>query len=72
MARKQLSDLADLTIEELQQRQAALTAQRLAVVSEARAVQAELDRRAAALAEQRQADAARLGQATRPTTQQAL
>ena len=64
--------LADLSIEELRQRQAELTARRVEVIDEARAVQAELDRRAAALAERRRADAETLGQTTRPTTQQAL
>jgi hypothetical protein len=70
MAKK--TPLADLTIEELQQRQAELTARRVAVIEEARAVQAELDARAAELAAQRLADAERLGQQTRPLTQQAL
>lgn len=66
MPTKKTPKLADLTIEELQQRQAELTAQRTAILAEARDVQAELDERARALEERRVLEAQRLGQTTRP------
>lgn len=69
---KKTNPLEDLSIEELQDRQTELTARRLAILDEARAVQAELDRRAAEIAERRVLDAQRLGQTTRPPAQQLL
>lgn len=69
MAKKAIEKLS---IEELQERQRDLTAQRVAILEEAREVQAELDRRAAELAETRRLDAERLGQITRPRTQHLL
>lgn len=58
--------LEDLSIEALQDRQGELTAARLAILEEARAIQGELDRRAAELEERRVLEAERLGQSTRP------
>lgn len=66
------ADLSKLSLEQLLETQHAVSALRSAVIGRGRQVQAELDRRAEGIEEERRRNAALLGQVNRPLTQSVL